>query len=57
MPALNRLFTDDYFRECPAIEVDTSLGGVRVVRVLVSMVDENVPPLAAKMSHFADIFL
>ena len=25
---------DDYTRECPAIEVDTSLGGVRVVRVL-----------------------
>jgi putative transposase len=26
--------TDDYSREAPAIEVDTSLGGVRVVRVL-----------------------
>ena len=25
---------DDYSRECPAIEVDTSLGGVRVVGVL-----------------------
>jgi putative transposase len=25
---------DDYSRECPAIEVDTSLGGVRVVSVL-----------------------
>src|SRR5258707_15284288 len=25
---------DDYTRECLAIEVDTSLGGVRVVRVL-----------------------
>lgn len=25
---------DDYSRECPAIEVDTSLGGVRVVEVL-----------------------
>ena len=25
---------DDYSRECPAIEVDTSLGGVRVVAVL-----------------------
>jgi putative transposase len=25
---------DDYSRECPAIEVDTSLGGVRVVNVL-----------------------
>jgi len=25
---------DDYSRECPAIEVDTSLGGIRVVQVL-----------------------
>ncbi len=25
---------DDYSRECPAIEVDTSLGGARVVNVL-----------------------
>jgi putative transposase len=25
---------DDYSRECPAIEVDTSLGGIRVVGVL-----------------------
>ena len=25
---------DDYTRECLAIEVDTSLGGVRVVRVV-----------------------
>ncbi|MEL7562425.1 IS3 family transposase [Dehalogenimonas formicexedens] len=25
---------DDYSRECPAIEVDTSLGGVRVISVL-----------------------
>ena len=25
---------DDYSRECPAIEVETSLGGVRVVGVL-----------------------
>lgn len=24
----------DYFRECPAIEVDTSLGGRRVVGIL-----------------------
>ena len=28
------LNVDDYSRECPAIEVDTSLGGVRVVGVL-----------------------
>ena len=25
---------DDYSRECPAIEVDTSMGGARVVSVL-----------------------
>lgn len=28
------VIVDDYSRECPAIEVDTSLGGVRVVQVL-----------------------
>lgn len=28
------VIVDDYSRECPAIEVDTSLGGNRVVRVL-----------------------
>jgi putative transposase len=27
-------YVDDFSRECPAIEVDTSLGGVRVVGVL-----------------------
>jgi len=30
---------DDYSRECPAIEVDTSLGGARVVRVLERLAD------------------
>jgi putative transposase len=30
---------DDYSRECPAIEVDTSLGGVRVVSVLERLAD------------------
>jgi hypothetical protein len=30
---------DDYSRECPAIEVDTSLGGRRVVGVLERLVD------------------
>jgi len=30
---------DDYSRECPAIEVDTSLGGARVVSVLESLAD------------------
>jgi putative transposase len=28
------VLVDDYSRECPAIEVDTSLGGIRVVQVL-----------------------
>ena len=28
------VIVDDYTRECPAIEVDTSLGGIRVVQVL-----------------------
>lgn len=28
------VIVDDYSRECPAIEVDTSLGGYRVVQVL-----------------------
>jgi putative transposase len=28
------VIVDDYSRECPAIEVDTSLGGRRVVQVL-----------------------
>jgi transposase InsO family protein len=30
---------DDYTRECPAIEVDTSLGGLHVRRVLDRMVE------------------
>ena len=30
---------DDYSRECPAIEVDTSLGGARVVSVLEKLAD------------------
>jgi putative transposase len=28
------IIVDNYTRECPAIEVDTSLGGARVVNVL-----------------------
>ena len=31
---------DDYSRECPAIEVDTSLGGARVIGVLERLRDE-----------------
>jgi putative transposase len=33
---------DDYSRECPAIEVDTSLGGRRVVSVLDRLADMRV---------------
>jgi putative transposase len=35
---------DDYSRECPAIEVDTSLGGVRVVDVLDRLADTRGLP-------------
>jgi putative transposase len=37
---------DDYTRECPAIEVDTSLGGLRVRRVLDRMASERGLPEA-----------
>ena len=37
--------TDDFSREAPAIEVDTSLGGVRVARVLDRLkVERGLPP-------------
>ena len=36
---------DDYTRECLAIEVDTSLGGVRVVRVLEELKQRRGLPL------------
>lgn len=35
---------DDYSRECPAIEVDTSLGGERVTRVLDRLADDRGAP-------------
>jgi putative transposase len=37
---------DDYTRECPAIEVDSSLGGLRVRRVLDRMANERGLPEA-----------
>jgi putative transposase len=37
---------DDYTRECPAIEVDTSLGGLRVCRVLERISNERGLPEA-----------
>ena len=44
----NRTLTlvDDYTRECLAIEVDTSLGGMRVQRVLESVIDKRGRPEA-----------
>jgi putative transposase len=35
---------DDYTRECPGIEVDTSLGGARVVQVLQRLIAERGKP-------------
>ena len=37
---------DDYTRQCLAIEVDTSLGGVRVRRVLETVLEKRGKPEA-----------
>src|SRR5258708_5375907 len=42
---------DDFTRECLAIEVDTSLGGERVVRVLDRICDESGPPKVLVMDN------
>jgi putative transposase len=42
---------DDYTRECPAIEVDTSLGGLRVRRVLDRMASERGLPEATVVDN------
>jgi putative transposase len=42
---------DDYSRECPAIEVDTSLGGARVVDVLERLVDTRGLPKVITMDN------
>lgn len=42
---------DDYTRECPAIEIDTSLGGLRVRRVLDRMADERGLPEAIVLDN------
>lgn len=42
---------DDYTRECPAIEVDTSLGGLRVGRVLDRVVAERGLPEAIVLDN------
>ena len=42
---------DDYTRECPAIEVDTSLGGLRVRRVLDRIASERGRPEAIVLDN------
>jgi putative transposase len=42
---------DDYSRECPAIEVDTSLGGRRVVNVLEKLVETRGLPEIITMDN------
>src|SRR6202007_1778005 len=48
-----RIFTvvDDCTRECPAIEVDTSLGGLRVRRVLDQIASERGLPEAIVLDN------
>jgi putative transposase len=42
---------DDYSRECPAIEVDTSLGGLRVVNVLERLAETRGLPDVITMDN------
>ena len=42
---------DDFSRECPAIEVDTSLGGARVVRVLDRLAETRGLPEVITMDN------
>jgi putative transposase len=42
---------DDYSRECPAIEVDTSINGRRVVAVLDRLADVRGLPLSITVDH------
>ena len=42
---------DDYSRKCPAFEVDTSLGSVRVVDVLDCFADMRGPPEVITMDN------
>jgi putative transposase len=42
---------DDYSRECPAVEVDTSLGGTRVVAVLDRLAETQGLPEAITMDN------
>lgn len=45
------VIVDDYSRECPAIEVDTSLGGVRVVQVLERLAEIRGLPKAITIDN------
>ena len=42
---------DEYTRECPAIEVDTSLPGLRVIRVLDLLADTRGLPEEIRVDH------
>ena len=42
---------DHYTRECPVIEVDLSLPGARVVRVLEQLAEERGLPAAIRVDH------
>jgi putative transposase len=42
---------DDYSRECPAIEVDTSLGGARVVSVLERLAETRGLPIVITLDN------
>src|SRR5437763_13780055 len=46
---------DDCTRECPAIEVDTSLGGLRVRRVLDRIALERGRPEAIVLDHGPEV--
>lgn len=45
------VIVDDYSRECPAIEVDTSIGGQRVVSVLERLAETRGLPEAITMDN------
>ena len=45
------VIVDDYSRECPAIEVDTSLGGCRVVQVLDRLAETRGLPNAITVDN------
>jgi putative transposase len=50
-PFRSLTIVDEYTRECPAIEVDTSLPGLRVVRVLQQLADTRGLPNEIRVDH------